>query len=268
MCETRTRSMFVSTGLGWVVQVPVSRAQAASRAGGFCGRQGRLLLGLRSGHPSAGTSKQSPGKRGTPRGCCRRRQAAPAREPSCERGWRCPSAAGRPGSGTGSKPYPHRVDRRGGRRRRAAIGASPQRHLAAARGQWGRAAGWWRRRRRRGAEAGTSRPRPGPAQRVAPAGHGARGGDGGRAAEEVALVGLGGTHERAHQARLANRHPLYGRRRRDHLLQETRDQELQRWVRGRPGPLSWQVRSARALFTAAPAGPRRPIGEGRLRPGW
>uniref|UniRef100_A0A8C5TK05 Cullin-4A n=2 Tax=Malurus cyaneus samueli TaxID=2593467 RepID=A0A8C5TK05_9PASS len=57
-------------------------------------------------------------------------------------------------------------------------------------------------------------------------------------------------------------HPRRGRgrrrRRRDRLLQETRDQELQRWVRGRPGPLFWQVRSApaRPLFTAAPAAPR------------
>lgn len=47
------------------------------------------------------------GKRGTPRGCCRPREAAPAREPSCERGWPWPSAAGRPDSGTDPHPDPH-----------------------------------------------------------------------------------------------------------------------------------------------------------------
>lgn len=92
MCETRTRSVLVPAGLGWVWGVPVSRA--------------RLLLGFRSGHPSAGTSEQSQGRQGTPRGCCRPGEAASAREPSCERGRRCPSAAGRPDSETHSKPGP------------------------------------------------------------------------------------------------------------------------------------------------------------------
>lgn len=92
MCETRTRSMLVPAGLGWVWGVPVSRA--------------RLLLGFRSGHPPTGTSEQSRGRQGTPRGCCRPRAAASAREPSCARGRRCPSAAGRPDSGTHSNPGP------------------------------------------------------------------------------------------------------------------------------------------------------------------
>ncbi|XP_030135576.2 cullin-4A isoform X3 [Taeniopygia guttata] len=96
--------MFVQAGLCWVWQVPVSRARAASRDGGFCGRKERLLLGLRSATPRG---YQQTGQAGTPRGRCRRRQAAPAREPSCERGWRCPSTAGRPGSRADSNPDPH-----------------------------------------------------------------------------------------------------------------------------------------------------------------
>ncbi|CAN8196586.1 unnamed protein product [Coccothraustes coccothraustes] len=69
MCETRTCSMFVPSGLGWVWQVPVSRARAASRAGGFCGREERLLLGFRSGHPRFGGYQQTePGQAGLAEG--------------------------------------------------------------------------------------------------------------------------------------------------------------------------------------------------------
>lgn len=207
---------------------------------------------------------KSQGKRGTPRGLLPPPGGCPGPGAILWAGLALTERCGPPrlGNGLGPAPGPGSAPGAGGGGQEAAAGyrrLTARRHLAAARGQWGRATGWWRRRRR-GAEAETSRPRPGPAQRVAPAGHGARGGDGGRAAEEVALVGLGGTHERAHQARLAGcyRHPLHGRRRRrrDRLLQETRDKELQRWVRGRPGPPSWQVRSARSLFTAGPAAPR------------
>uniref|UniRef100_A0A8B9G6U9 Cullin-4A n=1 Tax=Amazona collaria TaxID=241587 RepID=A0A8B9G6U9_9PSIT len=86
----------------------------------------------------------------------------------------------------------------------------------------------------------------GPAQRLAPAGHGARGGDGGRAPEEAVLTGA---HQWAHQARLAGRrrHPRRGRRWRrrggrcDRLFQETRDQELQRLPQSPLGAAGFQL---------------------------
>lgn len=253
--------MLVQAGLGGVWGVPVSSGR---------GRPLRLVVFV-------GGKRACPLFRPPPGGDQQRARASRGHRGAGAARGRLPRPGSHLVSGAGAARAPRaartrkrarartrtRAGRRGGRRRAGGYRClPPRRHLAATRGQWGRAAGWRRRRRRRGAEAGTSRPRPGPAQRVAPAGHGARGGDGRRAAEEAALVGLGGTHERAHQARLAgrHRHPRRGRgrrrRRRDRLLQETRDQELQRWVRGRPGPLSWQVRPARSLFTAAPAAPR------------